>query len=119
MSCADVDLEPGPALVGAWNRVLDDFEASLDRALVQAGADFSEPNFAATSMFTPPTTMPPFPDELAERARRLLARNTVAIDTVAAASDRLRPGAGSGAGPASRPHVAQRGSASPSFDTRA
>lgn len=116
MTRLGADVAPDTALLDAWNAVLDDFEAAVERALGHAArAGDAADEIDTRTVFVPPASMPPMPAAVVERARALLARNGEALAEVGDIADRIRP-----ANPSSairRPPSSQRSTSS--FDTRA
>lgn len=100
----------------AWQDLLDCFEQTLDHAAAQSHMIGDERVQIDTSvLFAPPASMPPFPLELAERARHLLERNAEVQQQLNEAASRLpRPSANAATGP--RSPQARRSRVAPSFE---
>lgn len=105
------------ALLDAWNAVLDGFEAALDHADTQIRSVGDDSAHIDTShVFRPPTSMPPFPTELAARAQALLERTASVTESAEEASARIRPSTVAHAPNAGRSANTRRSSSSPSFE---
>lgn len=105
------------AQLGVWSDVLDEFETTLDHAarqVAEGGDEFADVQPGA--VFTPSSSMPPFPVELAERGRRLAARHDVVVRQLEAATSEMRDTILSSVASVHRNKTVHRSPSVPSFD---